>query len=206
MSVLLKNLRDAKSAKRALHRALLSTAKHWLYHNLLHHGRLVALHCPLTPAQADCVLYSTAGWDLRVKLRFQSAALAARPFLDLPFLVLASQPTVVYVECTPVVALPCLVFASQPTVGVLHYIQGAMTSGRIPREATMQLSVELSTALTSETAASQLYRDTADASNGAVELAGRAVSAATEQYQSALRLQNMTGQVWGPLAECTCCC
>lgn len=92
-----------------------------------------------------------------------------------------------------------LVLALQLGNCVLHYVQGQMTSGRIPREATLQLSVELSTALTSETAASELYRDTADASNGAVELAGRAVSAATEQYQSALRLQNMTGQVWGGL-------
>lgn len=75
-------------------------------------------------------------------------------------------------------------------------LQGAVTSGRISREATLQLSVELSTALTSETTASQLYRDTADASNGAVELAGRAGRAATEQYQSALRLQNLTGQVF----------
>ena len=72
-----------------------------------------------------------------------------------------------------------------------------MTPGRIPREATLQLSVELSTALTSETTASQVYRDTADAANGAIELAGAAASAATVQYQSALRLQNMTGQV-GP--------
>ena len=73
------------------------------------------------------------------------------------------------------------------------------------REATLQLSVEMSTALTSETTASELYRDTIGASNGAVELAGRAGRAATEQYQSALRLQNMTGQVWGFLAECVCC-
>ena len=75
-------------------------------------------------------------------------------------------------------------------------LQGAVTSGRIPREATLQLSVEMSTALTNETTASELFRDTADASNGAVELAGRASRAATEQYQSALRLQNLTGQVW----------
>lgn len=71
-----------------------------------------------------------------------------------------------------------------------------MTPGRLPREATLELSVELSTALTSETTASELYRDIADARNGAVELAGRASRAVTEQYQSALRLQNLTGQVW----------
>lgn len=70
-----------------------------------------------------------------------------------------------------------------------------MTPGRIPREATLQLAVELSTALTSETLASQVFRDTADAASGSIELAGSAASAATEQYQSALRLQNMTGQV-----------
>ena len=75
-------------------------------------------------------------------------------------------------------------------------LQGAVTIGRISREATLQLSVEMSTALTSETTASELFRDTTDASNGAVELAGRASRAATEQYQSALRLQNLTGQVW----------
>ena len=75
-------------------------------------------------------------------------------------------------------------------------LQGAVTFGRISKEATLQLSVEMSTALTSETTASELYRDTADASSGAVELAGRASRAAMEQYQSALRLQNLTGQVW----------
>ena len=75
-------------------------------------------------------------------------------------------------------------------------MQGSVTPGRISREATLQLSVEMSTALTSETTASVLYRDTADASRAAVELAGKAAAAAVDQYHSALRLQNMTGQVY----------
>ncbi|KAL3153047.1 hypothetical protein ABBQ38_012071 [Trebouxia sp. C0009 RCD-2024] len=72
--------------------------------------------------------------------------------------------------------------------------KGSVTPGRIPREATLQLAVEMSTALTSETTASELYRDTGDASSGAVELAGKAAAAVVDQYHSALRLQNMTGQ------------
>lgn len=76
-----------------------------------------------------------------------------------------------------------------------------MTPGRIPREATLQLAVEMSTALTSETTASELYRDTGDASSGAVELAGKAAAAVVDQYHSALRLQNMTGQVYQTPAQ-----
>lgn len=74
-------------------------------------------------------------------------------------------------------------------------LQGAKTSGRIPREATLQLSLTLSTALSGESTTNELYRDAADAAAGALDLAGAAASTVTEQYQSAVRLQNMTGQV-----------
>ena len=74
-------------------------------------------------------------------------------------------------------------------------MQGAKTSGRIPREATLKLSLSLSTALSSESITSELFKDANDAAAGALDLAGAAAFAATEQYQSAVRLQNMTGQV-----------
>lgn len=75
------------------------------------------------------------------------------------------------------------------------WLQGAKTSGRIPREAMLKLSITLSTALSSESTTSELYKDANDAAAGAIDLAGAAASAVTEQYQSAIRLQNMTGQV-----------
>ena len=92
----------------------------------------------------------------------------------------------------------------EPNDNTSNVLQGAMTLGRIPREATLRLSVELSTALTSETTASTVYRDSADAANGATELAGTAARAVTEQYHSALRLQNMTGQVQLAATFLTC--
>lgn len=83
----------------------------------------------------------------------------------------------------------------QPSDCDMATLQGSVTPRRISREATLQLTVEMSTALTSETTARGLYRDTADATSATVELAGKAAAAAVEQYHSALRLQNMTGQV-----------
>lgn len=74
-------------------------------------------------------------------------------------------------------------------------LQGAKTSGRIPREATLKLSLSLSTALSGEATTSQLFRDSNDAAAGSIDVAGAAAAAATEQYQAAVRLQNMTGQV-----------
>ena len=74
-------------------------------------------------------------------------------------------------------------------------MQGAKTSGQIPREATLKLSLSLSTALSSESVATELFKDASDAAAGALDLAGTAAFAATEQYQSAVRVQDMTGQV-----------
>lgn len=59
----------------------------------------------------------------------------------------------------------------------------------------------LSTALSGESTVSEVYKDASDAAAGAVDLAGSAASTVTEQYQSAIRLQNMTGQVWGQQAH-----
>ena len=74
-------------------------------------------------------------------------------------------------------------------------MQGAKTSGRVPREATVSVSITLATALTGEATTSMVFRDAAEAENGAIEVAGSSAAAAAEQYQSAVRLQNMTGQV-----------
>ena len=74
-------------------------------------------------------------------------------------------------------------------------VQGSMTEGRVPKEASVKLSVLLATALTPETTTSMLFKDAADAEAGAVEVAGRAARDAAGQYQSAVRLQNMSGQV-----------
>lgn len=75
-------------------------------------------------------------------------------------------------------------------------MQGAMTAGRLPKEASIRLSITLATALTGESTTSMVFRDMSDADKGAVELAGSSTSNVVEQYQSAARLQNMTGQVW----------
>ena len=72
-------------------------------------------------------------------------------------------------------------------------LQGAKTSGRVPREATVSVSIILATALTGESTTSMVFRDAAEAN--AIEVAGSSAAAAAEQYQSAVRLQNMTGQV-----------
>lgn len=74
-------------------------------------------------------------------------------------------------------------------------MQGAKTSGRVPREATVSVSITLATALTGESTTSMVFRDAAEAETGAIEVAGSSAAAAAEQYQSAVRLQNMTGQV-----------
>lgn len=74
-------------------------------------------------------------------------------------------------------------------------LQGAKTSGRVPREATVSVSITLATALTGDSTTSMVFRDAAEAENGAIEVAGSSAAAAAEQYQSAVRLQNMTGQV-----------
>ena len=71
-----------------------------------------------------------------------------------------------------------------------------MTAGRLPKEASIRLSITLATALTGESTTSMVFRDMSDAEKGAVELAGSSTSNVVEQYQSAARLQNMTGQVW----------
>ena len=74
----------------------------------------------------------------------------------------------------------------------------------------LKLTITLSTALSSESSTSELYKDASDAAAGALDLAGAAASAVTEQYQSAIRLQNMTGQVTLLLNSCVesshCCC
>ncbi|KAL0026873.1 hypothetical protein WJX77_008203 [Trebouxia sp. C0004] len=72
--------------------------------------------------------------------------------------------------------------------------KGAKTSGRVPREATVSVSITLATALTGESTTSMVFRDAAEAEDGAIEVAGSSAAAAAEQYQSAVRLQNMTGQ------------
>lgn len=77
----------------------------------------------------------------------------------------------------------------------MRFVQGAKTSGRVPREATISVTIALATALTGEHTNSMVFKDAADAENSANEIAGRAAAAAAEQYQSAVRLQNMTGQV-----------
>lgn len=74
-------------------------------------------------------------------------------------------------------------------------MQGAKTSGRVPREATVSVSITLATALTGESTTSMVFRDAAEAETGAIKVAGSSAAAAAEQYQSAVRLQNMTGQV-----------
>lgn len=76
-----------------------------------------------------------------------------------------------------------------------HFVQGAKTSGRVPREATISVTITLATALTGQHTSSMVFKDAADAENSANEIAGRAAAAAAEQYQSSVRLQNMTGQV-----------
>lgn len=89
---------------------------------------------------------------------------------------------------------------------VCYVMQGAKTSGRIPREATLKLSLSLSTALSSESVTTELFKDASDAAAGALDLAGTAACAATEQYQSAVRLQSMTGQVRLFSQRSTLCC
>ena len=74
-------------------------------------------------------------------------------------------------------------------------MQGAKTLGRVPREVTVSVSIALATALTGESTTSMVFRDAAEAGNGAIEVAGSSAAAAADQYQSAVRLQNMTGQV-----------
>ena len=70
-----------------------------------------------------------------------------------------------------------------------------MTEGRLPKEASLQISTTLSTALTPEATTSQLCRNTFDADAGAIDLAGASAAGIAEQYESAIRLQSMTGQV-----------
>lgn len=72
--------------------------------------------------------------------------------------------------------------------------KGAKTLGSVPREATVSVSITLATALTGESTTSMVFRDAAEAGNGAIEVAGSSAAAAADQYQSAVRLQNMTGQ------------
>ena len=65
----------------------------------------------------------------------------------------------------------------------------------------MSVSITLATALTGESTTSMVFRDAAEAETGAIKVAGSSAAAAAEQYQSAVRLQNMTGQV-----KCSGCC
>lgn len=77
-----------------------------------------------------------------------------------------------------------------------HLLQGAQTEGRLPREALLQLSVGLGTAVSdAPQQATALYASLDDARAGVTALAGAAARAAAGGYASTMRLQAMMGEV-----------
>ena len=78
-------------------------------------------------------------------------------------------------------------------------LQGAMTDERVPQEALVQTGVSLGSAVGGEPQQqAALYASLDDAQAGAVAVAGAAAQSATEGYASAVRLQQMMGQVGHP--------
>ncbi|KAK9815884.1 hypothetical protein WJX72_011277 [[Myrmecia] bisecta] len=83
------------------------------------------------------------------------------------------------------------------SAAVLRPPKGALTEGRVPKEATVKVEVSAQTPLTEPQSQACLYTSVRAAEEDAVRLAATAAAAACESYASAVRLQALAGQ--GPL-------
>lgn len=91
----------------------------------------------------------------------------------------------------------------QLEIRACYALQGAMTEGRFPREATVQLAMTMGTSVGGEAGQmSRLFSSIDRAQEGVAELAGSSAAAAAQLYESTARVQALTGQV---RPRITCC-